>query len=1231
ILFPNRFDQNNFVRANQEVRIPREGYSLQVENWRGTEYVQIVACNVQFVTCSNSTFNHNNMKGLYAEKLSDATFTGCTVSGNGFDPAGIPSYFLPWMSGVDVNLKAGTYQNLVFSGCTVTSNGLGGAQHGVGLTAKARGTGTLDTGYAAYPATLDNVQVIDCIVTGNERGIRFGEPGKDNTTPTNVVVSGCTLAGNVQTYAGSDGSAYGDVVNVSTAPVNAGFNWWGDTDATDQVGGTGAVAISPWLGAAPGTSPMAWYVDTTGTIQAAIDAAVAGDDIYVSAGHFEEQLHVTKDDLAITGAGAGATFVDCPPVLALAYTTSVANKPVVFVDGCTGVALSGLTVDGLGRGNANYRFQGIGFWNAGGSVTNAHVTNIMDTPFSGSQHGVGIYAYNVTGGPYTIAVTDVLVDAFQKGGVVVNGAGEHGIFTRVTTPGAGPTGVTAQNGIQVGYGATGAVIDCTVSDVVYTGSNWGATGVLIYDAGPVTVSGTNIDASQAAISYSYGGGSVTGGALTGCTTVGVELWNSYAKADAGRIRPAPVAEDAHRADKAAQSVTITNVPMTANGGTAGVWVTADDPAAVSVTGSSITGFEYGMILDEVLPGAIGGSATGNVIAANTNFGAWSNTATPFDARGNDWGTASGPFHATLNPAGQGNAVSDNVLFEPWTGQAGLSVSPVATGPLSCGQSVDLTFSYTADASTPDMFLYNIVVAIPAELTYAGSTDDEPFGDSNKYFYDIDNGDGTRTITGSTVGNPTNPVSGAGTVPLFTLHLTTAGDGTASVGAQSFVFRDPTNQPIAAGASGATVTVDCTAPAAVTAIAAAPGHNKIDLTWSHDGNDVDHYEVFAGLWHDGAHASAYPEYDDMPADALPVREGSYAATAASADWLSVGTPGTPGFTQAWTDALNRGVYYYEVFAIDAAGNASPASASIDRATNYWLGDVYGLTDATPNGVVNAFDVNELGSAFGTAVPYGAATNVMDVGPTDDWSRLGVPLTDNVINFEDLIIFTMNFGVVSAAKDRAPMDDHVALSWVDYGDGRYGLRLVDGASLKGLRVQAPGAVDNVTAGALLDEQSELTFLRNVGATLDASVAVFGGGVAFTGSGDLMVIEAGDAIDVADLVITARATDNSALTVTVDKTSDAMAPRVFALHPNYPNPFNPTTKISFSLPEAQSVRLAIYSVDGRRVATLVNEVRTAGLHEVLWKGQDDAGRPMASGVYFCRIDAGPYSSVHKMMLAK
>jgi hypothetical protein len=173
--------------------------------------------------------------------------------------------------------------------------------------------------------------------------------------------------------------------------------------------------------------------------------------------------------------------------------------------------------------------------------------------------------------------------------------------------------------------------------------------------------------------------------------------------------------------------------------------------------------------------------------------------------------------------------------------------------------------------------------------------------------------------------------------------------------------------------------------------------------------------------------------------------------------------------------------------------------------------------------------------------------------------------------------------------------------------------------------------VMAGQLLDSQSEMTFLKNIGSALDVNVAVMGQGNGFIGSGDLFVVDVDAALDFSDLKIELRGHDNSVIEVSLDGASGTVTPRVFALKANYPNPFNPMTKISFSLPEAQYVIMNVYSVDGTRVASLINETRTAGLHEVLWTGRDDAGQSVASGIYFYRIEAGPYSQVRKMTLMK
>ncbi len=91
-------------------------------------------------------------------------------------------------------------------------------------------------------------------------------------------------------------------------------------------------------------------------------------------------------------------------------------------------------------------------------------------------------------------------------------------------------------------------------------------------------------------------------------------------------------------------------------------------------------------------------------------------------------------------------------------------------------------------------------------------------------------------------------------------------------------------------------------------------------------------------------------------------------------------------------------------------------------------------------------------------------------------------------------------------------------------------------------------------------------------------------------------------------------------------AALPKSYALEPAYPNPFNPTTTISYALPSASPVRLTVYDLQGRTVAKLVDGMRDAGVHEVTW---DAMG--FASGIYFCRIEAGEFEAVRKLMLVK
>ncbi|HEX6944514.1 MAG TPA: FlgD immunoglobulin-like domain containing protein [Gemmatimonadaceae bacterium] len=98
------------------------------------------------------------------------------------------------------------------------------------------------------------------------------------------------------------------------------------------------------------------------------------------------------------------------------------------------------------------------------------------------------------------------------------------------------------------------------------------------------------------------------------------------------------------------------------------------------------------------------------------------------------------------------------------------------------------------------------------------------------------------------------------------------------------------------------------------------------------------------------------------------------------------------------------------------------------------------------------------------------------------------------------------------------------------------------------------------------------------------------------------------------------------------DARTPGDFALHANVPNPFNPVTTIDYDVPAGGAdVTIAVFDVSGRLVRTLVDDRRDAGRYSVRWNGDDDRGVGVATGVYFCRMNAGSFAHTMKMVLLK
>jgi len=445
-----------------------------------------------------------------------------------------------------------------------------------------------------------------------------------------------------------------------------------------------------------------------------------------------------------------------------------------------------------------------------------------------------------------------------------------------------------------------------------------------------------------------------------------------------------------------------------------------------------------------------------------------------------------------------------------------------------------------------------------------------------------------------------------------------------------------------GTGSTTITVDNTAPGAVTDFAASPGHNKVVMVWTNP-TDANPYEVMirGNAWGD------YPYY--------ATSEPAYPAdhTAGAEVWHGAGATYTalyPG------DASDRDICYYQAFACDKAMNYGPAASTArDRSTNYWLGDVVSNVGGyPPNGYVFDYDIVALSSTYGQAPPVGYAASECNVGPTDDHSRLGIPLPNPsapTINFEDLIIFAMNYGVVApriVPYLSEPADEALALSLAELAAGPEGevqvaLRL-DGnvGEVKGLSTTItfdPSQLEFVSArlsDGMASPIAETFFWSGTDAgKVQVDLAVLGTGVTIGGSGEVAVLafralgsEYALGFDEALL----RGVDNEDLTAELEGLeSRPEVPTVFRLAQNAPNPFNPRTAVAYEVPQASALTIRVYDVTGRLVRTLVDGTVEPGRYSVEWDGTGTDGQSVGSGVYFCVMETPSYHATHKMMLLK
>jgi hypothetical protein len=324
---------------------------------------------------------------------------------------------------------------------------------------------------------------------------------------------------------------------------------------------------------------------------------------------------------------------------------------------------------------------------------------------------------------------------------------------------------------------------------------------------------------------------------------------------------------------------------------------------------------------------------------------------------------------------------------------------------------------------------------------------------------------------------------------------------------------------------------------------------------------------------------------------------------------------------------------------------------DRCTNYWIGDI------DSSGTVGVLDLVTFSGTYGTIDGGPGFIPEADFGPSDDNSSFGVPLPDDVIQFEDLILFAINYGNVVASgvspwiaeSDATQLRNEVSF-WIrnaerqdNNGTVRIAIDLRNDAEyLKGMRLAVEYGRDNelvaIEKGSLLsgDGNKFLGTIRDGDGRVFIDVAQLGVGKSFEGSGEvvrLVIRPSGDnpvqlRIAEADL----RDVNNQRDVIETRGRPETFVPAMSALHQNHPNPFNPTTTLTFDVARDGNVTVQIYDISGRLVRTLVDEQRPAGRHEVVWHGRNNRGAIVTSGVYFYRMTSPGFTSqTRKMLLLK
>ena len=407
---------------------------------------------------------------------------------------------------------------------------------------------------------------------------------------------------------------------------------------------------------------------------------------------------------------------------------------------------------------------------------------------------------------------------------------------------------------------------------------------------------------------------------------------------------------------------------------------------------------------------------------------------------------------------------------------------------------------------------------------------------------------------------------------------------------------------------------------------ADGTTKIQISFTPSlGNATE-------VWRKGF--GSYPIYDNG-SGAVPATPGSYPPSG----WTLTGVTASGQFDETGS----RDFWYYVAYAKDACGNAAPVSNRTGGTLGYHLGDVSdGITAGTGDNSVSTLDMSLLGAHYGVSGAGLAGFEYLDVGPTTDHTYNGRPTTDGAVNFEDLVMFALNYTpVVSLVTQASPSitaarSEQAAASnalWLEAPEAvkagdivRLPVRMSGAGNLQALSVSLRWDATvveptEINAGDLITSQGGVVFSPEAG-RFDAALlgagrqGIVGEGAVATalfrvvrdGNPQFAIIKSvgRDGMN-RDVALVAGKSGRSLVAVTSTE-----------LFPVVPNPARGKSLLQYSVVKDGLVDLSIYSVDGRRVKTVMHGEQGAGSYRATWNGVDDRGASLKSGVYFVRLQA-------------